>query len=115
MIRRKDEVKERVASAVYGGTGELHFLDLLEKEEFDGKGRMYSRITIAPGASIGVHGHKGEKEIIYILSGKGIYEDNGISKEVHPGDVTICDDGSKHGIRALDEGPMEVIALILNS
>lgn len=54
---------------------------------------------------IGYHVHDGESETYYILSGRGIFNDNGTVVEVGPGDVTFTGDGEGpqhrgHGGRA---------------
>ncbi len=38
---------------------------------------MFSQVTIPAGCELGHHEHHGETETYYVLSGKGIYEDNG--------------------------------------
>ena len=48
---------------------------------------MFNKITLEPGCSIGTHPHHQEEEIYYVLSGKGIVEDNGKTYEIEPGDA----------------------------
>jgi mannose-6-phosphate isomerase-like protein (cupin superfamily) len=57
---------------------------------------MYGRLV--PGASIGLHTHETNCEVIYILSGKGkaIYEDN--SEEVSAGVCHYCPMGHSHSL-----------------
>lgn len=62
---------------------------------------------------IGYHVHDGESETYYILSGRGIFNDNGTVVEVGPGDVTFTGDGEGHSIEATGDEPIEMIALIL--
>ena len=38
---------------------------------------------------MGVHQHKGDGEIYYILSGHGLYTDNDTTYEVNPGDAML--------------------------
>ena len=47
------------------GNAEVHFL--LNPEEFYGHARMYAKIVLPPGSSIGWHQHIGETEPYYIL------------------------------------------------
>ena len=53
---------------------------------------------LEPGASIGFHGHDGEAEIVYILSGHGaeLYDDGRL--EVHPGECHYLEDGHSHSL-----------------
>lgn len=113
MVRNSNEVKKETKNAPFQGTGEITVRSLLEgPEELYNKGRVFAHTTVYPGSRIGFHKHINESETYYILSGKGIYNDNGILTEVHPGDVFFCGDGESHGIEALDES-IEMIALIL--
>ena len=55
----------------------------------------------------------GDSETYYILSGKGLYNDNGTEVEIGAGDVTYCAPGEGHGLKCLGDEPVEMIALIL--
>ncbi len=46
-----------------------------------------------------------------MLSGKGIYEDNGTEIPAEAGDVFFCEDGSGHGMKAIED--VTFVALIL--
>lgn len=86
---------------------------LLSEEELAGKARMFAKVTVFPGKEIAYHEHHGETEAYHILSGKGLYSDNGKTYEVKPGETTFCRDGSGHGIRCAGEENLVFIALIL--
>lgn len=113
MIRRKDDIQTVRKPAPFNGTGEITVRSLLNgpKEMYD-KGRVFAHTTVYPGSQIGLHKHDGDAETYYIISGTGIYNDNGNIVEVHPGDVCFCGDGESHSIKAGDQ-PIEMIALIL--
>jgi mannose-6-phosphate isomerase-like protein (cupin superfamily) len=51
-------------------------------------------------------------EAYVILSGKGLYDDNGTQAEVFPGDVTITLHGEGHSIANNSDEDLELIALI---
>ena len=72
-------------------------------------------MILAPGCSIGEHVHTGDNEIFYFLAGTGLYNDNGTTVRVCPGDTTICNDGELHGLVNDGAEPLEAIALILYS
>jgi mannose-6-phosphate isomerase-like protein (cupin superfamily) len=113
MVRKKDEINKQTKPAPFDGGGEVTMRCLLEgPEEMYQKGRVFNHNTVHPGSAIGIHTHHGESETYYILSGSGIYHDNGKDVEVHPGDVCFCGDGQTHGLRAINE-PIDIIALIL--
>lgn len=96
-----------------GGNGTVILRNLVEQEELNGKGRLFSRITLDKGCSIGYHEHIGESEIFVVLSGNGLFNDNGTEYPVAAGDVLITPSGSGHSIACAGEGPLEIIALII--
>lgn len=113
MIRRKNEQAVEM-KCIRNGNGEAEMHKLLNGEsELYGKGRMFNRMILAPGVSIGEHQHTGDNEIFYILSGTPEYNDNGTIVTLQPGDVAICNDGETHNIANKTDSPVEFIALIL--
>ncbi len=77
------------------------------------KVRMYARAILAPGGEVYYHAHEGESESYYILSGKGIYNDNGTETEVNPGDITFTPSGGSHGIKNVGNEDLHFLALIV--
>lgn len=65
------------------------------------------------GEEVEFHIHEGESESYYILSGKGLYNDNGELTEVAQGVVTYTPSGSGHGIKNISDENLEFIALII--
>ena len=112
---RKSETKETVRKpAPFDGVGEITVRSLLNgPEEMSGKGRVFAHTTVWPKAGIGYHVHHGDSETYYILSGTGRYNDNGTITTVQAGDVTYTAPGEGHGIEAVGDEPVEMIALIL--
>ena len=115
MIRKvADQVVE--SKNIRDGIGEVEMHKICESvEELYGKGRLFNRMVIAPGNTIGEHKHEGDNEIFYFLSGTGEYNDNGTIVTVEPGDTTICNDGEMHGLKNTGDVDLEFIALILYS
>lgn len=113
MVKKASEVRQELRAEMAGGKGSAQLTHLLELEELQGKGRLFSKITLAPGHSVGEHQHRGDFEVYYILSGKGIVNDNGTFKEVYPGDVILTKEGEFHSIENIGETDLELIALIL--
>ena len=115
MIRTKDNQKTE-SKCIRGGKGEVEMHLIAEgADELYGKGRLFNRMVVAPGNSIGEHMHEGDNEIFYFISGTGEYNDNGTIVPVGPGDTTICNDGETHGLVNTGDVPLEFIALILYS
>ena len=64
----------------------------------DGVFIMSTRIELDPGASIGCHRHEGTEEVYFIMSGEGLYTEEGEDSRALPGDVFLCREGRSHGI-----------------
>ncbi|MCR4738842.1 MAG: cupin domain-containing protein [Lachnospiraceae bacterium] len=97
-----------------GGDGTVEITGFIQgPEELCGKGRMFSKITLNSGCSIGFHVHEGDSELFYILKGTAEYNDNGEIKTVTAGDVTICPEGTGHGIANRLDETVELIAVIV--
>ena len=96
-----------------GGKGHVLIERLLGEKELDGKCGLYARVTLEEGCTLGYHEHHGETETYYILSGEGVYDDNGTRYPVKAGDVTFCPDGSGHGLDNTGAGKLAFMALII--
>lgn len=93
----------------------LTLQNLLTAEQLNDHGRLFGKVTIAPGHTLASHEHHGETETYYILSSNGIYDDDGKKIPANPGDCFFCADGHSHGITCAGDEPLEFIALILNT
>lgn len=114
MVRRNDEKTVERKPAPFNGVGEITVRSLLNgPEELSQKGRVFAHTTVYPGSALGYHVHEKESETYYILSGRGLFNDNGDIAEVGVGDVTYTGSGKGHSIEALGDTPIEMIALIL--
>ena len=96
-----------------GGEGHILIEKLLTPAECGSHCRMYARVTLEPHCSLGYHEHHGESETYYILSGAGLYDDNGTPVPVEAGDVTFTPSGHGHGIANTGEIPLVFMAFIL--
>ena len=114
MIRRKDECKVEYREHMRDGEGTVQLTHLIEgPEEMNNKGRLFARITLNPGCSIGYHTHDNDSELFYILKGNAEYNDNGKIYGVSAGDVTICPVGQGHGIANHSDEVVELAAVIV--
>ena len=115
MIRRGQERSLVCNTNMRGGGGTVSILAALEPNngEMLGKGRLFSTITLPPGASIGRHTHEGEAEAFLIVSGAGQYDDNGTPETVRAGDVAYCAPGQSHSVANAGECDLVMVALIL--
>ena len=114
MIRRKDECQVEYREHMRDGDGTVELVNFITSpEELCSRGRLFSRIILKPGTSIGFHVHEKDSELFYILSGTAEYSDNGEIRIVNAGDVTICPPGTGHGIANRSEDTVELIAVIV--
>ena len=68
MIRRKGNYKAEEREEMRGGDGKVrieHFWDA--KEELKANNRLFAKLTLEPGSSIGFHPHIDEEEVFYIV------------------------------------------------
>ena len=98
---------------MHGGEGHVIIKRLLDEKQLNGKCGLYAEVTIEPGCSLGYHEHHGESETYYILSGKGIYSDNGTLRMVEAGDVTFTPGGKRHAMTNSSGESMIFMALII--
>ena len=112
MIKNKEEIS---VSTENNNNGEikLYLSDLADFANRNSKLRTFAHAVLKPGEEVEFHIHQGESESYYILSGKGLYNDNGKIVEVTKGTVTFTPSGSGHGIKNNSEENLEFIALII--
>ena len=114
-VKKPGSRETEVRSQMAGGRGDVLLEHLLTAEELGGKCKSYDRITLKPGCSVGYHQHQGTSEAYYIVSGKGLYNDNGEEKAVEAGDLTFTPDGSWHGMTNDSSEDLVFMALIIFS
>ncbi|MBR3692082.1 MAG: cupin domain-containing protein [Clostridia bacterium] len=115
MIRRAEEQRVVANENMRGGKGCVHISHLYEKDndEFYGKGRLFAKITLQPGESIGYHVHEGESEGFYVACGRVAFNDNGTVSEAAAGDLLFTGAGEGHSVENIGDDVVELIALIL--
>jgi len=111
---RKPELA--IVNNLRGGEGAIEIYHILNKDELMGHGKMYAKIVIHPGCSIGYHQHEEDAEQIFILSGHGIFKDNdGNEHDVYEGDVCLMNVGEFHCIKNGSETEdLVFMAIVLN-
>ena len=113
MVRKETAItREKVGGT---GLGQIFQYDIETKETLRGHGRMFAKLVLPKGSTIGWHQHVGESETYYILSGKGAYKDNdGTVTEVTTGDICTVNVGDYHCIDNIGDEDLVFIALIYN-
>jgi mannose-6-phosphate isomerase-like protein (cupin superfamily) len=114
MIKRANELRKDIKT-LFDGKGDVQILHILDTDQFNGKGRLFARLTLAPGSSVGFHQHNNDFETYFITKGEGIVNDNGTITRVTTGDVVYTPNGEGHSIEndASSITDLEFIALIL--
>ena len=87
--------------------------NLADFEGWNPKARLFSLVQVKPGEEVEFHTHIGESETFFILSGKGVCNDNGNIIEVTPGMVTFTPSGQGHSIKNTGDEMLSFIALIV--
>jgi len=110
------KTKEQLAITTEFNEQGIEKMFLSDLSDFQGKNkklRMFSLAELKSGEEVEFHVHNGEFESYYIISGKGLYDDNGERIEVNPGTVTFTPSGSGHGIKNIGDDVLSFIALVI--
>jgi len=113
MIRKNQEMEKELRERMRGGNGSVEVIHIFRSGELKGRTRLFARLRLAAGSSIGFHRHEGEEEIFYILSGSGEVNEGGPASPIGPGDAMHTGDGAGHAIANTGTGPLDFLAVIL--
>ncbi len=72
----------------------------------DGKTRLM-RGRLVPGASIGMHTHETNCEVVFVLSGTGKYLYDGTEERLEPGVCHYCPKGHSHSL--INDGTEDLV------
>ncbi len=112
MINFKEQLKKTTESNQNGDI-KLYLSNLADFDTKNPKLRTFALAQLKPKEEVELHKHEGECEYYYIISGTGIYYDNGSLIEIKPGTATYTPSGSSHGIKNTGDELLEFIALII--
>lgn len=113
MFKKSEDIKSRIEMGAENGIGKTVLYDLLEGKEKPHNIKLYSKVVLEPGAMVGFHIHEGESETYHILSGSGVYSDNGKEIEFSEGDITFTPSGEGHSIKNTGKDDLVFTALIV--
>ena len=114
MIKTKEQIKVITEDNAKGDI-KMYLHNLKDFDGLSDKVGMYAHARLLPGEEVEFHIHTGETEIYYVISGKGLYDDNGTKVEVGAGTVTFTPDGDGHGIKNIGEDTLEFMALVVKN
>ena len=95
------------------GKEKMFLTDLADFDASDPKIKAYALVQLKPGEAVDYHMHIGESETYFILSGKGIYNDDGNKIDITSGLVTFTPSGHGHGIKNTGDEMLVFIALVV--
>lgn len=113
MIKKKENLKSEVRDQMRGGKGSVTFHHFFTKDEIRAKCRLCARLTLPPGASIGMHKHEKEDEVFIIERGVGIVDTGQSRTQVSAGDTILTGNGEEHSLINNGKEPLELIAVIM--
>ena len=113
MIKRQSAIRREPMEKARGGVGVAIFDHILEKTEMRTNCRMFTKITLEPGTSIGYHKHVKEEDIYYIMTGIATVCDNDEIRTLYPGEVLYTGSGDSHSIANDGDVPLQFISIIL--
>ncbi len=114
MFCSKKELRCMRRENLQGGPGGAMFYPVIapgEKPEGSHL-KMVATVELDPGAAVGGHTHTGDEEVYHILSGKGLFTEDGKEFEVGPGDTAVTLNGHNHSILNTGDRPLVFLAVI---
>lgn len=115
MILKNESLTIEFKENMRGGKGAPKLTHVVDKEVLGKQGRMFAKMEMKPGESIGYHQHVGEQEIFYFLEGTGTVKDGDETICIGAGDVMVTKDGGFHSIENTGKENLIYMALILNT
>ena len=113
MNRHAGNYRTELRNEMRGGKGVVKIEHFWEpKTEMRGSNRMFAKLTIEPGGSIGFHPHDAEEEVCVIIRGRAEADDNGEVVQLSAGDTLLTGNGDGHAIRNVGDEPLEIVAVI---
>ena len=97
-----------------GGTGIAHFEPIMCAQEMHGMNRVYAKVTLKKGCSVGYHVHNGDGEDYFVLSGVATLDDNHErTLYLKPGEHYFTPSGKGHSILNEQDEDLVFMALII--
>ena len=117
MLFKSSELEKVVSENPRGGPGKMDCLYAFQMGKApEGSAFQVTAInTLEPGCGVGYHQHPDNEELYAIISGHGVFIDNGnVEKPVGPGDITLTLKGESHGLTNTGNEPLRLLAVVVN-
>ena len=106
MLLNFDKMEEKIVSNMRGGEGDVALRTYQDENNMILYGRM------AKGSSIGVHTHKTNSEMIYVLSGTGTMLAEGETEILPAGSCHYCPKGGTHSLSNQNDEELTFLAIV---
>lgn len=113
MVIKVEDMKKDIVPNMRGGKGQVEILHLVDRNLLANEARLFAKLTLKPGTSIGVHKHENEFEIFFVLSGEGIFYDNDQPVQIKAGDVCLTRSGETHSVENNSNEDLVLLAVII--
>ena len=111
MITRKEEQTMSIREYMRGGKEYVKMTAL--SKELPANARLFSVLTLIPGASIGYHVHENETELFYFAEGCGRVQDDDRFFDVEAGDSMATSSGHGHAVENTGDHDLVILAVIV--
>ncbi len=113
MHKKYNDLPEDVKHQMRGGQGDVVIKHFWSSDELKSANRLFAKLILAPGSSIGFHRHENEEEIFVIIRGEAEVtdDDKGIFL-LNAGDTIHTGDGAGHAVKSVGSEPLEMLAVI---
>lgn len=113
MIKRQEDFESRVLENMRGGEGSVRIEKIWNPEtELKANNRLFAKLVLEPGSSIGFHKHEDEEEVFVVLRGVAEADDDGEIVMLNMGDSILTADGAGHSIKSVGDETLELLAVI---
>lgn len=99
------------AESIHGGEGLCRHATIFPGSEIDAPIQFINYTILPPQASFGLHKHGSNNEFYIVLSGEGVYTQDGEDRPVHTGDIMMNVPHGTHGIRNTGSEDMALLVL----
>lgn len=111
MITRREEQVHGVREFMRGGKKQVSIAEL--SAQLPAKMRLFSVLTLVPGASIGYHVHENETELFYFIEGYGRVRDDDREYDISEGDSMATFSGHGHAVENTGDTDLVILAAIV--
>lgn len=111
MILRSTDQELSLRPNMRGGEGTVELKGL--SAQLPANLRLFSRIELKPGCSIGYHVHENETELFFFVAGSGRACDDGTWFDVTAGDAMSTPNGHGHAVENTGSAPLVLLAAIV--